>query len=85
MPKTTAFKSIYRITLTLLLATSTAVAHAAETAETKQQQAQQIRRQWPRQLRQAFGFEDASFWQGATFVTSPKRSGAGALKWEKAH
>ena len=78
MPNTTRFESVSLITL-LLLATSATIASAAET---KQERARQIKRDLPKQVRQAFGFEDARLWKGGTLVTSPKKSGSGALKWE---
>ena len=53
-------------------------------AETGQEQlAEQARRNWPAKVRQAFGFEDARLWRGGIAVTSPRKSGTGALKWAK--
>jgi heparinase II/III-like protein/uncharacterized protein DUF4962/carbohydrate binding protein with CBM11 domain len=71
-------KSVWLVAQVLLLLTSVASA-----AETKQERARQIKQSLPKQVRQAFGFEDARLWKGGTLVASPRKSGAGALKWAK--
>ncbi len=50
--------------------------------EAEEQQAQQAKQAWSNEIRQALGFEDAACWDGGTVVTSPRKSGAGALKWD---
>ncbi len=59
------------------------LASVASAAETEQERARQIKQSLPKQVRQAFGFEDARLWKGGTLVASPRKSGAGALKWAK--
>ena len=50
--------------------------------EAEEQQAQQAKEAWPDEVRQALGFEDAGLWGGGAVVASPRKSGAGALKWD---
>jgi hypothetical protein len=37
---------------------------------------------WSEDIHSALGFEDARLWKGGTEVTSPRKSGAGAVKWD---
>jgi hypothetical protein len=55
----------------------------AGAAETDRQRAEQAKRIWPEEIREALGFEDARLWKGGTLVASPRKSGAGAMNWDK--
>jgi len=37
---------------------------------------------WSQEIRDALGFETAELWTGGTFVTEPKQSGTGAMRWD---
>ena len=43
--------------------------------------AETVRRGWSGDVLQTLGFEDVAFWAGGTLVSSPKKSGAGAVRW----
>jgi len=70
------------LTSTLVLVSAVACAAEADQQQADQQQAEQAKQAWPEEVRQAFGFEDARCWGGGTLVTSPRKSGDGALKWD---
>jgi hypothetical protein len=38
---------------------------------------------WSQETRDALGFESAELWTGGSLVTEPKRSGEGAIRWDR--
>ncbi len=63
------------------IAASCEAAHAGE--DNRQQKAEQVRRSWSSEVRLALEFEETSQWHGGRHVTSPRKSGGGALKWDR--
>jgi len=63
-----------------ILASISMIVSAAEVEQ--QQLAEQVKQSWSEEIRQVIGFENARLWSGGTQVTSPRKSGAGALKWD---
>lgn len=43
--------------------------------------AERAKQNWPEDVVRAFGFEDAELWSGGALVASPKKAGAGAMRW----
>ncbi len=47
-----------------------------------QEDAAAVKASWPAAVRQALAFESAEPWHGGTVVASPRKGGAGALRWD---
>ena len=45
--------------------------------------AERAKRSWSKEIKSALGFESAEFWRGGVAASSPKKSGNGAVRWEK--
>ena len=69
-----------RVLVSCMLTSMGMIASATEAEQ--QQLAEQAKRSWSEEVRQAVGFEDARLWSGGTQVASPRKSGAGAVKWD---
>ncbi len=60
-----------------------ALVAAVAAAEQSIQGAGEAKRNWSQNVQRAIGFEDAQFWSDGTAVSSPRKSGTAALRWDK--
>jgi len=47
------------------------------------QGAEGVKQAWSDEIKEALGFENAESWRGGVVVSSPKKAGQGALRWDK--
>lgn len=51
--------------------------------DSAQQRAVECKNNWAPEIRRAFSCDDLSLWSNGTRVSSPRKSGAGAIKWDR--
>ncbi|MBN2450245.1 MAG: discoidin domain-containing protein [Lentisphaeria bacterium] len=67
----------------VLLGTAPVGCWGAAAPVASRESAEAAKRSWSAEMRAGLGFEDGAFWSGGVVVSEPRRSGAGAMRWER--